>query len=79
MRTAGVGLDHLLIDEDTPTGRAIIQVDSDGENSIVILAGCNGLEVDLPAQVVRLADGSELPFDVDPFRKGASDSSTRAY
>jgi 3-isopropylmalate/(R)-2-methylmalate dehydratase small subunit len=27
------------------------------------------LTVDLPAQVVRAADGTELPFDVEPFRK----------
>ena len=27
------------------------------------------LEIDLPAQVIRRPGGSEITFDVDPFRK----------
>ena len=37
-----------------------------------LMADCNAggeLEVDLPNQVIRRPDGSEIAFDVDPFRK----------
>jgi 3-isopropylmalate dehydratase small subunit len=37
-----------------------------------IAADCDAggeLEVDLPAQVIRRPDGSEIAFDVDAFRK----------
>lgn len=38
----GVDTRHVIEVKDTPTGQAIIQVDDQGQNSIVILAGANG-------------------------------------
>lgn len=37
----GVGLKHLLIDPDTPTGIALITVDGDGQNEILVVSGSN--------------------------------------
>lgn len=37
----GVDTSHLLVDQDTPTGLAIITVDDGGENSIVVSSGAN--------------------------------------
>jgi ribokinase len=38
----GVDVRHVVELPDTPSGQAIIQVDDEGQNSIVILAGANG-------------------------------------
>ena len=38
----GVDTDHLVVDEDVPSGLAIITVDDAGENSIVVSPGANG-------------------------------------
>ena len=38
----GVDVRHVVEMSDTPSGQAIIQVDDQGQNSIVILAGANG-------------------------------------
>ncbi len=37
----GVDVTHIVVDEETPGGHAIIQVDARGENSIVVFPGCN--------------------------------------
>jgi ribokinase len=37
----GIDASHLLVDHDAPTGLAIITVDDDGENSIVVGSGAN--------------------------------------
>ena len=37
----GVEVAHVITDEKTPGGHAIIQVDAGGENSIVLFPGCN--------------------------------------
>ena len=65
LRSAGVDTSLLHIDETTPTGRAIIQVDRDGENSIVIVAGCNALSVDLPPldDYALLICQNEIPLE----------------
>ncbi|KAF5310978.1 hypothetical protein D9619_008273 [Psilocybe cf. subviscida] len=41
MLEEGVGVDGLVVDENLPTGRAIIQVDKHGENSIILFPGAN--------------------------------------
>ncbi len=41
MRGNGVCLDHLLCDPGTPTGTALIMVDTDGQNEIVVVSGSN--------------------------------------
>lgn len=40
---AGVGVDHLFDTPDTPTGIAVIIVDDNGQNTIVLAAGANGV------------------------------------
>ena len=37
----GVGVGHVGVDPDTPTGHAVIQVDDAGENAIFLFAGAN--------------------------------------
>ncbi len=41
---AGVHTDYLRVSEDAPTGNALIQVDAQGQNSIVLFAGTNCLQ-----------------------------------
>jgi ribokinase len=41
MTLDGVRLEHLLIDEDEHTGMALITVDGEGENEIVVVSGSN--------------------------------------
>ena len=41
LKSRGVNTDLIAIDEDVPTGQAMIQVDSSGQNSIVLFAGAN--------------------------------------
>ncbi|MGE5806706.1 MAG: ribokinase [Ignavibacteria bacterium] len=41
MLQAGVNLDHLLIDEKEHTGTALIYVDGNGENEIIVISGSN--------------------------------------
>ncbi len=38
----GVNIDSVRLDPDNPTGTAIIEVDGDGENRIVVVPGANG-------------------------------------
>ncbi len=42
MRAQGVGVDHVIMDERASTGVALIVVDDEGENSIVVVPGANG-------------------------------------
>lgn len=42
MRAQGVGVDHVALDERASTGVALIVVDDEGENSIVVVPGANG-------------------------------------
>ncbi|WP_321995510.1 ribokinase [Draconibacterium orientale] len=37
-----INTDHMLLDEDSPSGVALITVDSKGENNIVVASGANG-------------------------------------
>src|SRR4051812_1635895 len=41
LRADGVGVDHVRVDPDRPTGAAFIAVDDAGENQIVVSAGAN--------------------------------------
>ncbi|HPG83423.1 MAG TPA: ribokinase [bacterium] len=41
MASDGVVMDHLLIDEQEPTGIALITVDGGGENEIIVISGSN--------------------------------------
>jgi ribokinase len=51
LKSAGVAVDHLEIDEDMSTGLAFVTVDSSGSNTIVVYQGANGSL--MPADVVR--------------------------
>ena len=42
LEAAGVDLGGLVVDESEPTGHALIVVDEDGENTIVVIPGANG-------------------------------------
>ena len=54
LELAGVFLEHLGVDADHPSGTALIAVDDEGENSIVVIPGANG-QVS-PADVDRAND-----------------------
>ena len=41
LRRDGVRLDHLLVDAEVPTGIALITVNGDGENEIIVVSGSN--------------------------------------
>ncbi len=43
LSNANVKVEQMLLDEETPTGMAVIAVNDDGENSIMIVRGANGL------------------------------------
>ncbi|KAI5480666.1 hypothetical protein MNV49_007593 [Pseudohyphozyma bogoriensis] len=64
----GVGVDLLGVDENLPTGRAVIQLDSSsGENSIILLAGSNYSPSPLPfppasAGYTHLSLQNEIPL-----------------
>jgi len=42
MRQQGVDIEHVIVDEGVGTGVALIVVDDEGENSIVVVPGANG-------------------------------------
>ncbi|WP_300395321.1 ribokinase [Henriciella sp.] len=42
LREDGVDLSHLVVDEEAATGVALIAVDAEGENQIVVASGANG-------------------------------------
>jgi len=58
----GVDVRHIVETQDTPTGQAVIQVDDEGQNSIVILAGANGAitRADVEAALADAPAGSWL-------------------
>lgn len=70
-------IDDRLSTVDGPTGRAVIVVDDDGENSIVVVAGANAsvsIDAGLPASTVVLCQ-LEVPLDtVRAAFTGARDS-----
>jgi ribokinase len=41
LREAGVGVEHVRVLDDEPSGHAVIEVDASGENRIIIVAGAN--------------------------------------
>lgn len=58
----GINTDYIFIDDETPSGVALIFVDDEGENSIAVASGANGTLA--PAQINKLdqviADGNIL-------------------
>jgi len=54
LRTLGVDTAHVSLDVGAPTGTAVIVVDADGENAIVVVPGANGR---LDANDVLAAEG----------------------
>jgi ribokinase len=72
LAAAGVDVRALLATRDVPTGTAVIAVDPDGENTIVVSPGANGRvgRPDLEAAAAVLAEASvvltqlEIPLDV---------------
>jgi ribokinase len=75
------GIDHtgVHVVDDLPTGRALITVGDDGENSIVVVPGANATVVvdSMPAAHVVLAQ-LEIPLDavIAAFRLGRATGST---
>ena len=66
LKAYGVGLEQILIEDDEPTGVALIAVDPEGENQIVVAAGANHLlkPGDLPARIeTPLILQLELPIE----------------
>jgi len=62
LRNQGVGTAHVTVDPQAPSGTAMIIVDNQGENSIVVAAGANGRVsvVDLQAARTLLAEARYL-------------------
>lgn len=81
VRDEGIGDDQLLTVEGVPTGRALIAVDGNAENAIVVVPGANGrvdvAGLDLPTATVVLAQ-LEVPVAavVDGFVRTAAAGST---
>jgi ribokinase len=63
-RDEGIDVSHLITIADAPTGRAIISVDDDGENSIIVVPGANARVApsDIPVGRVVIA---QLEVSVD--------------
>lgn len=66
MAAHGVDVEHVTVVADAPTGTAIIQLDADGENSIVVIPGANHAvtEADL-APVDALVEGDVLLLQLE--------------
>lgn len=78
VKAYGVGLEQILIQDDEPTGVALIAVDPEGENQIVVAAGANHslmpeqlparietpliLQLELPIETVEAAAGRATDF-----------------
>ncbi len=78
VKAYGVGLEQILIEDDEPTGVALIAVDPQGENQIVVAAGANHrlkpghlparietplvLQLELPIETVEAAVGRATEF-----------------
>ena len=78
VKAYGVGLKRILIEDDEPTGVALIAVDPEGENQIVVAAGANHrfkpghlparietpliLQLELPVETVEAAAGRATEF-----------------
>jgi len=78
VKAYGVGLEQILIEDDEPTGVALIAVDPQGENQIVVAAGANHsampeqlparidtpliLQLELPVETVEAAAGRATEF-----------------
>ncbi|MFL5796810.1 MAG: ribokinase [Actinomycetota bacterium] len=72
----GVGVDHVRVDGEVPTGAAFIAVDGDGENQIVVSAGTNrllsALDVERATPLLRGAAVTLLQLEVPLETVGAA-------
>jgi len=60
MEALGIETDLLITDEEEPTGTALIIVDSQGQNSIVVVAGANGRLIPDDVEAARsVIEGSD--------------------
>lgn len=50
----GINTDYIFVDDDSPSGVALIFVDEDGENSIAVASGANGTLT--PSQIEEIED-----------------------
>ena len=68
LRKQGVGTDHIISDPQAPSGTAMILVDAQGENSIVVAPGANGqvtlADVDAAREVLARARYLVLQFEI---------------
>ena len=58
METLGIDTDFLITDEEAPTGTALIIVDTQGQNSIVVVSGANGRLTPADVEAARSAIGA---------------------
>lgn len=62
----GIDTDAIRTDREAPTGRALIQVDRAGENSIVVVAGANGqVQVDDLARLAEFGPGDVVLLQLE--------------
>lgn len=71
LRTGGVDTDAVVRLEDVDTGLAVIVVDANGENTIVVAPGANRLVTAAAAAPIALASGDTLMLQLEvPFSEG---------
>lgn len=67
MEALGIGTDFLITDAEAPTGTALIIVDTQGQNSIVVVSGANGrltpADVEAACPAIRDADAVLLQLE----------------
>ncbi|MEA3345390.1 MAG: ribokinase [Chloroflexota bacterium] len=68
MEALGIRTDFLITDEEAPTGTALIIVDTQGQNSIVVIAGANGQltpdDVEAARPAIEASDGVLLQLEI---------------
>jgi len=58
MEALGIRIEFLITDEEEPTGTALIMVDAQGQNSIVVVSGANGRLTPADVEAARPAIGA---------------------
>ena len=81
MRDAGVDVENVMVDDEAATGRAIIQVNSRGNNAIVLHPGTNhllrrGEVVDAIEKILRQASAASSSTEVVESGLAASPAAT---
>ncbi len=83
IESSGVGVQYLTVDEENPTGLALITVDDQGENEIVVIPGANSAvsEADIEAARKSLEKSSyvilqlEIPLETVRYTAGIAPES----